>query len=764
MPRLKQTLLSFPTSTSGDSADDMERAAGDEFSDGFVTPAEGSQVAVVIYTPNKTHLLQDVAPSHLPTPKQSRQGAARARKDRTMVAQNASIPSERDHAQDPRLQSPTSGPQLRRTRARKNLTPLQEPRPKRGGTRRGQPQNRTQPKDSSLDNAIDGSDPMDTSPHAFVSPDIDPTGDSEGESEEPETPSRNRRSINTRSFISGGASGKALVPPSQLSKERAIQTRSKKPMSKSPVNAIVAPSSLRSTRSRAKAEKLAATQGKHGLEERDIPATREGSKRSGNFPASGERTGHAGETSTGKPEKRLGGQDEADEDEDVVSRSKRRRMRFTNSSAGSDRGENSQKKGEVEDEGQDGGENSEVLRANPSTGPRTRNRGGTVKPRVTRTQKLLEELKNRRAGLSSAKDAVLSSSPETPDTPKRGIYDTETEDESKFLDDELDEESGTEAIRKSLRSGRRDEYDTDFVVSDDEGDIGAPSSGPGRLDIPIEFTHRAHKKLKEHFSDAIEWMVHNKLNPAFDRKDPVYRIAFQRLDSEAATYSSSKFESSIWTQDFTRALKARPEFYKTAITSYDQDCEACNRKKHTATYKVQFSGKPYHHDSLEEISSFSENDDDDDDDGDDDLENDYDSRGNALPDPEAVYYVGRVCYLNAEAAHALTHWRYHLNEWVIDELHRRGLFDPTAILARESWNTKRRGAYANGIMKQLQESGEIARLYQDFKNNLNEACNAKVLKTRVWSEFDAHIAKYVVSSLTDGGQSERRMIRQPEWT
>lgn len=89
----------------------------------------------------------------------------------------------------------------------------------------------------------------------------------------------------------------------------------------------------------------------------------------------------------------------------------------------------------------------------------------------------------------------------------------------------------------------------------------------------------------------------------------------------------------------------------------------------------------------------------------------------------------RVCCLNAETAHALTHWRYHLNEWVVDELRRRGLFEPDAILTREPWNTKKRSVYANGIMKQLQQSGEIARLYRDFKNNLNRAGTAKVSKS-----------------------------------
>ena len=64
----------------------------------------------------------------------------------------------------------------------------------------------------------------------------------------------------------------------------------------------------------------------------------------------------------------------------------------------------------------------------------------------------------------------------------------------------------------------------------------------------------------------------------------------------------------------------------------------------------------------------------------------------------------------------------------MDELRRQGLFDPNAILNRESWNAKRKSAYADNIIQQLQESGEVSRLYRDFKNNLNEARNAKVRK------------------------------------
>jgi len=70
----------------------------------------------------------------------------------------------------------------------------------------------------------------------------------------------------------------------------------------------------------------------------------------------------------------------------------------------------------------------------------------------------------------------------------------------------------------------------------------------------------AHRKAKDHFRDAVEWMVHNKLNPDFDRNKSIYRIAFKRLENEVKGWADSKFISSAWTPEFNRAIRARPEF------------------------------------------------------------------------------------------------------------------------------------------------------------------------------------------------------------
>jgi len=91
--------------------------------------------------------------------------------------------------------------------------------------------------------------------------------------------------------------------------------------------------------------------------------------------------------------------------------------------------------------------------------------------------------------------------------------------------------------------------------------------------------------LKEHFKDAVEWMVHNKINPAFNRDDPLYVQAFKKLDTEYAGLAKSKFTSTQWTAEFTRAIEARPECLLRQVTAgegFDFDgvpkCDACNHR------------------------------------------------------------------------------------------------------------------------------------------------------------------------------------------
>lgn len=89
----------------------------------------------------------------------------------------------------------------------------------------------------------------------------------------------------------------------------------------------------------------------------------------------------------------------------------------------------------------------------------------------------------------------------------------------------------------------------------------------------------------------------------------------------------------------------------------------------------------------------------------------------------------RFCRANAQTAHALTHWRYHLNQWVLVWLKTAGHTKPSKIVERENWSKKRRGEFANEVVDGMERKGEINALYRDFKFNLEAARDAKVSLT-----------------------------------
>ena len=242
----------------------------------------------------------------------------------------------------------------------------------------------------------------------------------------------------------------------------------------------------------------------------------------------------------------------------------------------------------------------------------------------TNRQKKLEILKRRRDG---GKAIDLSSDSDTLAGNKRKTHHQPSHDEIS----DTNHDSATEAIRKSLRADADENDSSDDFLSDDDGFLGVQALE----DIPFELTRHAHKKPIEHFKDAVEWIVHNKLNPAFPRNDVIYRIAFRKIDDEVRGYSGSKFVSSVWNKDFLSVLKSLPELaVRTVRTMLDHKCDACNRSKHPAKHQLVFSGKPYNIDTLEEIEE------DDEDDEEDAASKEKSSRP-ADSDQSRSFYLGR---------------------------------------------------------------------------------------------------------------------------
>jgi hypothetical protein len=204
-----------------------------------------------------------------------------------------------------------------------------------------------------------------------------------------------------------------------------------------------------------------------------------------------------------------------------------------------------------------------------------------------------------------------------------------------------------------------DEYEDDFVLQDEDGELGAPAE---LARLPFEFSRHRYKRLRDHFKDVVEWMVHNKLNPAFPRDDELYEVAFKKVRDEVMGVAGSQLVSAVWNIDFKRALEARPQIEVSGYPISDgHPCDACNRSGHPASYDIRFDGKPYMLENLEPVT-----DSDDSEDGEDADEDSMEGQGSGnvdrdghqIPDASKHFYLGRygvwLCLLISLHAFSLT--------------------------------------------------------------------------------------------------------------
>lgn len=335
-------------------------------------------------------------------------------------------------------------------------------------------------------------------------------------------------------------------------------------------------------------------------------------------------------------------------------------------------------------------------------------------------QMALELLKRRRAGDRS--DPVGENENSSQGSEENGAASPDAVDEevNEDISEDEEDEPPTASYRDMFRAGEEDE---DFIVDDPEGDETVVLAN---MQVPLHLTAHGRMKPRELFKYVVEWMIQKKINPTFQMDDEIYRLAFLKLDDEVQGLSSSKFESSVWRKDFRFALRARPRLIAVNLSAGDRivlgmpGCDACGRQSHPATFQVSFEGKPYQKETLENVSD----DDDSDIEGPDDL--DYDAQGHQIAKEGKSWNLGIHCKNNAEIAHTLHHWRYHLYEWIVDYLIAEDHLSKDKLFERESWSRKKKRKYANNIVDAMAADGEIDSLYKDFKNNLEAARNAKV--------------------------------------
>ncbi|RHZ55629.1 hypothetical protein CDV55_102852 [Aspergillus turcosus] len=399
-------------------------------------------------------------------------------------------------------------------------------------------------------------------------------------------------------------------------------------------------------------------------------------------------------------------EDSEDSDEPVRSSPvKRRKRNITSDPPQTPRRHSEQEKLDLE-------EDLEVLQ--DSVVKNTRTRGRLANSARAQRQRHLEALRRRRAG---GKEEDEAEPEQDSDAEHSDEADSDNESESEAASQirqpqfRRQEESDVES---SIADNEDlDQYEDDFVLEDDNGELGVPSALD---DLPFEFSRHAYKQLKEYFQDAVEWMVNNQINPAFPRSDPVYGVAFTKLEVEVKGRTGSQLVSSVWNTKFRRALLARPHAEITLYPITDNHpCDACNRSNHPASFDMKLYGKAYSLETLEPLSD----DDSDEDDEEEGPERDRD--GYSLPDEDTRFYLGRHCKNKASLAHTLTHWRFHLNEWVVDYLEHMGYLEDDKVLERSHWSHKQRARYASEVMGSMVDSGEVQKLWRDFHTTLKSA-------------------------------------------
>ncbi|CAN8097411.1 unnamed protein product [Discula destructiva] len=443
-------------------------------------------------------------------------------------------------------------------------------------------------------------------------------------------------------------------------------------------------------------------------------------------------------------------EDEDDEDEQIQTPAKRRKI--TRQKAAPASSESAESDSEdlfstprVKRKGKGKGKGKTALvhldSSPPASAARTM-RSGARKHRSAREKKM-ELLRRHRAG---EKDLTIEDLATSAEEGEGGLYDTGSEHEVlEVFEDEDSQSPATEratkkaekkARKKALKTasnGRKDRdtsppdedansEDEDFIDDDDDR-LGVPDEALHLM--PLEFTRSAIKPLRLHFKDAVAWLIHRRINPSFDKDNEVYVRAWRKLSDEVTGLANSKFISTVWRPDFHKALKARPyieqqELGIGSIATELENCQACGRSGHPATWSIRPFGKPYDPRTLDEVDSDS---DDEDEDSDNDEKVDRDIDGNTIPPETKHFYIGQTCNSNAETAHSLMHWKVGLRDWVDGTLEGEGLFEADQVLEREQMKPKKRKKVAEEIVERWDERGVVKGLFTDFQNNIESARN-----------------------------------------
>lgn len=335
-----------------------------------------------------------------------------------------------------------------------------------------------------------------------------------------------------------------------------------------------------------------------------------------------------------------------------------------------------------------------------------RTRGGPVTTQRDGDQEHFDLLKRRRAGERIPR--VYDSEEEQ--TGSTEGADIELIGRPTQLDDD-EEGSVHSSIDTDPEEEQAEQVEDDWIDDDDEevDNDRRPQSG-----VPLQFTRFATAKPRELFFHVVEWLIKNRIAPAFPRDDEIYELAFRKVNDEVSAQAGSRLISSAWNAEFKYTVLARPEIaISPKPVEDDIHCDACNKTNHPAKYDVLMTGQPYYAKTLEPIEVDSE---DEDRDG-----MDVDEQGRLLASETRHFYLGTHCAANAQMGHALTHWKYHLNEKILQYLTEQDVLSDQQIVAREKKNKKKREKEAETIVDMMEETGKVRELWREFQRDLKDS-------------------------------------------
>ncbi|KAI8931922.1 hypothetical protein NX059_010823 [Plenodomus lindquistii] len=367
------------------------------------------------------------------------------------------------------------------------------------------------------------------------------------------------------------------------------------------------------------------------------------------------------------------------------------------------------------------------------------------KPKNER-QKALEALKRKRAGTTEPPPSA------TPSRKKPVVIEEDSDSELEVIKEELEsdgpigeeiEDDGNldfdEREPNALDIFQEGEDDIGFIDDNADTLIGEPAVNDDLDEMRLNFSI-SRAKTKDLFKNAVEWMVMKKIHPAFDSNRNFYTLTFRKLDDEVKGLAGSKFTSSSWTSDFTRAVRARPDLMTNEIglnADYmSPHCAACNRKNHPASWEIMLTGQPYDKDTLEPLEHDTSDSESDSDSNSSTLsasppprntnneKPERDATGEVLPPESHRFFLGSTCKANAQVSHTLFHWKYHLYQWVKQYLAQQGYLSAEKLVRREKKSDRKREKEAIKIVDRMETEGEIKKLWRLYKEQVTFAVEA----------------------------------------